>query len=1699
MKLRKRIRENTIHMDVRYLILMLFFLASCMPAADVSRGNLASTGTTGGATGGTTGGSGTAAPTVVTWNYLGELAQNITINVSNLNTAYLVGTPLETYLSAAEDFTGQNYCLVATVSIGGFRHELRSRAVPISYYDFKAKRTVRILRIDFQEGSTLEANVPSAEVLCGLPTRVLSTSGSYVADATTPPPSRIHYVPRLICPLCSSMLLSTSVRLFRAEATTLDQVPGSNVNTAALNLQIDPNYSTTGSGGSCSAGECRARGFDCCLENQCVQDRGAKPAAYTTLNALYLTAEQERLQNPLAYLNYPQLYYICPSSVPSTGGGTTGSSSGGYDAAFAQLKKDYNCVQHLKSLATVTPFHTELLSRSYTAAADCLTGAGDAGELFYYQTVVKRLYETCGCNRTELSEMIANCPSYDYTVVTKDAAGEPIRIDCYTPPGSSPSVPANQNVTVSGRAAPHRFFEDGTGAEQTPSDSVTQEGGTFSYLDEGRVLPVQSDYSMNAILGPMNLALDRAQPAKAVAVELDQVYLISTTSGFYTPCPTCGKDSWFTAFTAFPSSARGAGLQAIGHTTERDAFGTNTTAGNYEDTIFGRACWVPPTMLPFAHAARETVRDQRRNRLETQAVLFANGYQRDWFGFNKGALIGSFDGVRWFAIGKGRIVKSTSKRLFLAINAPFADLATPTTHAVQVAAYDGVSLAAQVDYDPQYHQHHPYQNEAGNCQRYHLCESDTDCVTRLGWEYMCADVKDVKTNWPSFDADGNEVANSSTSVTIDQILQQKKFPSTSTRRCVYRGAGAVCHRNSETLRADLNKTKLLTCAPNFYCAPVTGGGHNSKVARYGAPLEEIPVARNHFFGKDANVLGRPHDYLGSALLPSAVRNTVSENVAPFEPTLATRTGLCQPGIALPAQTNQTALADPFVQHGAPDPTRRADYINQIASCNAGLFSDNRHASCPVLDANGNYEMFTTAGLIAGYASRATTQNACGLESLLPTASLTSTADNLMSSSPFRQIEARPLSSQIIVDPTLVRDACLRRAGAACHTDLDCSPNKLHAAQTDLFGNTFFGNAAEKSYWSESLVCGQADPKPAITDTEAFKNYDMSKNTCCREIGKDLTSYTADLPLGTAGGSYDPATRDLRMSVHPGISPNHARRYSRYATVSGIGSTDRPPLSAFQDRSGGLLGTNSFGVNVRTGKQWATLSEANGDTCCGGGWVRKFSDGSNDWSRRNRLVLDVTNFRCINSRTPLLTDPEIVGAQYSANVTALAQLDNSHYCKDPTNTTSSCAQYSILDSALDVLPSGPVPYGTITVNTVTPSFSSTNNPDFYFVPRSADADSSVVIDLSNTSPTARRNIALQIPSYVTYNFEANVGSGTFIQIERDDATPTRFNCAYDAAFSPTATTTIHSTNPAACHYSYDFTNRILRVGITSGLNTGTRKLGVRFETITSGSGIVTRFRPGTSFFYLKRLGLLELSGVPQISFEELTCTDNVDRIVPGIFTPTVTTTAQFRAASFSWVSSYTARTSSGGSYTASGNFTNMHGLQHEPIFSANDFKCCSPLGKVVTDATRCCSGFGTNFGTNGTRKTCALPPGTDLMVYFNRFITNEGVGDDKPGGGLLEGDFDTLTGEPVTVAAVNDKIRALGEAYCASGKVRQGGAFGRYEPEPVSSETNLTARIYNIVDSARDIGQNPNAGKTVETGYNSFMNGFRWNHHLYCDD
>ena len=132
--------------------------------------------------------------------------------------------------------------------------------------------------------------------------------------------------------------------------------------------------------------------------------------------------------------------------------------------------------------------------------------------------------------------------------------------------------------------------------------------------------------------------------------------------------------------------------------------------------------------------------------------------------------------------------------------------------------------------------------------------------------------------------------------------------------------------------------------------------------------------------------------------------------------------------------------------------------------------------------------------------------------------------------------------------------------------------------------------------------------------------------------------------------------------------------------------------------------------------------------------------------------------------------------------------------------------------------------------------------------------------------------------------------------------------------------------------------------------------------------------------------------------------------------------------------------------------------------------------------------------------------SDLNVYFNKFVSSEGVGENEPGGGLTikgtdeEVDFNPYTGEPKYRESTYDKLQALGYNYCDGGTIVAGGAFGKFPSEPSSgsysspsgSSGNLEDSFtISIVDSVFDEATDANIGKSA------FDKGFRWNHHFYC--
>ena len=258
-------------------------------------------------------------------------------------------------------------------------------------------------------------------------------------------------------------------------------------------------------------------------------------------------------------------------------------------------------------------------------------------------------------------------------------------------------------------------------------------------------------------------------------------------------------------------------------------------------------------------------------------------------------------------------------------------------------------------------------------------------------------------------------------------------------------------------------------------------------------------------------------------------------------------------------------------------------------------------------------------------------------------------------------------------------------------------------------------------------------------------------------------------------------------------------------------------------------------------------------------------------------------------------------------------------------------------------------------------------------------------------------------------------------------------------------------------------------------------------------------PGSPMHYLANLGRLELLGIPQIYYEPIRCNSNQEKLIPDLYQ--TATGTEIKTYSTSTVSSgspaFTAQNdisvnhfnlaqyynSEGNTFDTDGNGvvdtadantpvtleTNpavyKHKISKPDIFSENEFLCCVKLGEPTPSANNCCSGHAVY--TNGDPDQgmhCRLPFGANLNVYFNRFVSSDGLledatlrGDEDPIG-FLQSQFNPITGEIIPNEDTDEILEKLGEKYCTGDSnnfptsfegatVRRGAAIGNFNAGP----------------------------------------------------
>lgn len=798
-----------------------------------------------------------------------------------------------------------------------------------------------------------------------------------------------------------------------------------------------------------------------------------------------------------------------------------------------------------------------------------------------------------------------------------------VNYECTYPAPPMTEPPVNQTVSVSSKNIPHRYYDgNGVNYDEDYASAPAQEGTAFSYTSGNVLRPsnVTTYTGFNEIYGSFLKNGSFARPAKMVRVKKDKMYDLMVSIGGFSTCVSCGNDYYNALQRIFPQSfSTGGGGYAPDLFESRKE--SNSSAYRADDLLYGRACFVPATMIPWTHTADIDPMLQRQKRLEAQHFLFANGYNRDWYGFDYGSLIGSFDGVNWFSIGSSRRIKARSNRMFLAVNAYFGDLNIDNGITVNVTETANFANTTIPTFD--------MNTDGAQCQKAHFCSSDNDCIRNLGYDYTCQNVSSVSTNWPTFDANGMEVATASTTKrSLSSLIGGMNGQS---RRCVYRGRGAPCDQDLTQTDPSLyysgsTAPGTLACSPNHSCQPVNTARFNDRIARFGnTPTNQnainaaAPAGLSDTVGLGARILGRPFEYYGSTAAVASTQATLLANSV---------TAMCVPGKDV---TNAVTTFD--LNNRFPASTvDAADKISGVGqTMNTAATNAKYYNACPATDVSGTLMHHTDQNLTVStlLSQAAISQNlSTNMLDLAPLTALgifSSTAGSLISSVGYQ------------------RNACLRAPGAACFSDFECGPSANIANKARTADLSALLSTAEEKYWEEELVCGNPDFK-LVNNGALNPNYDLKKNRCCREFGKEMTVYTQTNDGSGLldhrwcdSGTSQPVVAGVNVAV---TSPN---RYSRVHSGYDKMTCDPAQASVTKPFALSIYNADKNLALKQILYQYKTLDTINQRTCCTTHWVRKFhsdNGGGNRFARSKMQSIDKEMFKHISwnpQDTSVVTD------------------------------------------------------------------------------------------------------------------------------------------------------------------------------------------------------------------------------------------------------------------------------------------------------------------------------------------------------------------------------------------------------------------------------------------------------------------------------
>lgn len=777
-----------------------------------------------------------------------------------------------------------------------------------------------------------------------------------------------------------------------------------------------------------------------------------------------------------------------------------------------------------------------------------------------------------------------------------------VNYECSYPTSSTTEPPTNQTVYVSNKNIAHRYFDsNGVSYDDDYTTALPQELNAFTYTNNDVLKPnnVSNYVGFNEIYGSFaKTGTYIARPAKTVRVKKDKLYDILVSSGVFSSCLTCGSDYYSSMQKIFPQNFSG---QAGGYAPDNYESRRENNASLYraDDLLYGRACFVPATMIPWTHVTAGTPRDQRKARLTAQHFLFANGYNRDWYGFDYGSLIGSFDGVTWFSIGNQRRIKATTGKLFLAVNTYLGDLSVDSNFNVTVSE-TSVYSSEIADHDSE--------TDGAQCQQSHFCSNDNDCFRQLGYDYSCQNVAALTTQWPVFDANGSEVLGSSLR-SLSSIVGGTNGQS---KRCMYRGRGAPCLQNLDQSLTQVhfngsNNVGALTCSPNNTCQSISVANRfNDRIARFANTpaaqnIAEAAPTKSDTVGLGARIILRPYDYYGTQSMPTAALGAMNWNKV---------AAICVPG------KNVASAVDNFDLNSRL-PSNRTDSSDKILGVGAtisSIISPRTLNACPATDAAGN------------------SMQLYNLPIGDPTLNMFTISQNLSSN----LLDLTPLTNLKIFSSNngsqitsvgYQKNTCLRAPGASCFSDMECAPSPFIAAKAKSANLSTLLNPAEAKYWEEELVCGNPDFK--ILDG-GYKNpdFNIKKNSCCREIGKILTVYTQ---TDSSSFQWCDGSKNIKVA---GVNTSLTApgRYSRVHTAYDKMTCDTNQINSTKSFALSIAAPNATERMKQILGQYKTLDTINERTCCTKNWVRSFASengGGHAFAKTKMQTVDKAMFKHIS--------------------------------------------------------------------------------------------------------------------------------------------------------------------------------------------------------------------------------------------------------------------------------------------------------------------------------------------------------------------------------------------------------------------------------------------------------------------------------------